>query len=79
MARCPTGSRPGAFYGGWITSAVTGPFNGEAGTPVFGEANRYRGSASISFATASALSSPSAGMTATGGLSPNLAFTASAT
>lgn len=24
--------QPGGFYGGWITSAVTGPFKGSAGS-----------------------------------------------
>ena len=24
--------QPGGFYGGWITSAVVGPFKGEQGT-----------------------------------------------
>jgi hypothetical protein len=26
------GAQPGDFYGGWITSAVTGPFKGGPGT-----------------------------------------------
>jgi hypothetical protein len=25
-------AQPGGFYGGWITSAVVGPFKGEPGT-----------------------------------------------
>ena len=37
MDQCPVdgervSAQPGALYGGWITSEVTGPFKGEPGT-----------------------------------------------